>query len=289
MLHLLRLRPTPDDLKRMNGDGFEPHSTHVFRSWTAFLRESAPPESLDELNPKDATRVEKRRRLLTEIYEIAEMEEEYLTPGPGTQCIMHDCHISLTLVQQIGVVRTKRSMDQFLWSLNDDAAAPPCLRLKMRMVKMSSLRRHLLVARRNQRKDHEEIARSQRMRPEIWPDRCRHSASVLDLNWRKHQYQQRSTRRCTMNQHDLTEPLPQTTSWLSPSLPPSYRHQELQSLITMAFHCVATTVPQIRGRTALLTYRRKCTITTGFLPIHHPLPRSALRPQRKGLRRMCIR
>ena len=84
MLHLLRLRPTPDDLKRMNGDGFKPHSTHVSRSWTAFLRESAPPESLDELNPKDPTRVEKRRRLLTEIYEIAEMEEEYLAPGPGT-------------------------------------------------------------------------------------------------------------------------------------------------------------------------------------------------------------
>ncbi|KAK0265123.1 hypothetical protein LTS16_016212 [Friedmanniomyces endolithicus] len=86
MLHLLRLRPTPDDLKRMNGDGFEPHSTHVLRSWTAFLRESAPPESLDELNPKDATRVEKRRRLLMEIYEIAEMEEEYMTPGPDWRC-----------------------------------------------------------------------------------------------------------------------------------------------------------------------------------------------------------
>ncbi|KAK1811651.1 hypothetical protein LTR12_013990 [Friedmanniomyces endolithicus] len=86
MLHLLRLRPTPDDLKRMNGDGFEPHSTHVSRSWTAFLRESAPPESLDELNPKDPTRVEKRRRLLKEIYEIAEMEEEYLAPGPDWRC-----------------------------------------------------------------------------------------------------------------------------------------------------------------------------------------------------------
>ncbi|KAK0803781.1 hypothetical protein LTR59_004568 [Friedmanniomyces endolithicus] len=86
MLHLLRLRPTPDDLKRMNGDGFKPHSTHVSRSWTAFLRESAPPESLDELNPKDPTRVEKRRRLLTEIYEIAEMEEEYLAPGPDWRC-----------------------------------------------------------------------------------------------------------------------------------------------------------------------------------------------------------
>ncbi|KAK0798353.1 hypothetical protein LTR59_005799 [Friedmanniomyces endolithicus] len=86
MLHLLRLRPTPDELKRMNGDGFEPHSTRVSRSWTAFLRESAPPESLDELNPKDPTRVEKRRRLLKEIYEIAETEEDYLAPGPDWRC-----------------------------------------------------------------------------------------------------------------------------------------------------------------------------------------------------------
>ncbi|KAK0328815.1 hypothetical protein LTR82_000748 [Friedmanniomyces endolithicus] len=86
MLHLLRLRPTPDDLKRMNGDGFEPHSTHVSRSWTAFLRESATPESLDELRPKDPARVEKRRRLLKEIYAIAEMEEDYLAPGPDWRC-----------------------------------------------------------------------------------------------------------------------------------------------------------------------------------------------------------
>ncbi|KAK3116603.1 hypothetical protein LTR53_002837 [Teratosphaeriaceae sp. CCFEE 6253] len=84
MLHLLRLRPTPEELRVMNGENCEPHQMHKAESWTAFLREVAPWDGfLDDLDPTSAGRVEKRRQLLREIYEVAEKEEHYILTGRG--------------------------------------------------------------------------------------------------------------------------------------------------------------------------------------------------------------
>ncbi|TKA74279.1 hypothetical protein B0A55_06198 [Friedmanniomyces simplex] len=48
---------------------------------------ASTPDSLDEVPPKgDLVRVEKRRRLLKEIYEVAEWEEEYLNSGQDMGC-----------------------------------------------------------------------------------------------------------------------------------------------------------------------------------------------------------
>lgn len=76
-LHLLRLRPTPAQLKEWNKDCVEPHPTHVNRGWTDFLRELAPPSAVDDLREPD-DKTEERKKLLAQVYELAEREERYL-------------------------------------------------------------------------------------------------------------------------------------------------------------------------------------------------------------------
>lgn len=76
-LHLLRLRPTPAQLKEWNRDCVEPHKTHVNKGWTAFLRELAPPSIVDDSREPD-DKTEERQKLLAQVYELTEREERYL-------------------------------------------------------------------------------------------------------------------------------------------------------------------------------------------------------------------
>jgi len=79
MLHLLRLRPGPGELKRMNGDNCEP--LHYIGRWTEFLEDVAPAKILDGLEPTNRVRQDKRRQLLGQIYDVARMEEAYVDSG----------------------------------------------------------------------------------------------------------------------------------------------------------------------------------------------------------------
>ncbi|KAI7285244.1 hypothetical protein KC345_g1797 [Hortaea werneckii] len=85
LLHLLRLRPTPEQLKAWNKDTTEPNKTHRFRGWTAFLRELAPVDSLDDVSPTDKKMVRYRRQLFKELYDVAEMEQEWKEFGIDRQ------------------------------------------------------------------------------------------------------------------------------------------------------------------------------------------------------------
>ncbi|KAI7715358.1 hypothetical protein KC322_g2948 [Hortaea werneckii] len=85
LLHLLRLRPTPEQLKAWNKDTTEPNKTHRFRGWTAFLRELAPVDSLDDVSPTDKKMVHYRRHLFKELYDVAEMEQEWKEFGIDRQ------------------------------------------------------------------------------------------------------------------------------------------------------------------------------------------------------------
>lgn len=76
-MHLLRLRPEADQLRVWNNDKSEPHPTHKNVGWTAFLRELAPIDSLDEITPTAENKVKTRRDMLADVYRIAEMEEDF--------------------------------------------------------------------------------------------------------------------------------------------------------------------------------------------------------------------
>lgn len=82
-MHLLRLRPTPEDLKSWNNDMAEPNPTHVTRGWTAFLRELAPLDSVDAIDNGKPDKVKKRREYMKDLYDVAEMEEDFQTCGMG--------------------------------------------------------------------------------------------------------------------------------------------------------------------------------------------------------------
>ncbi|KAK5135974.1 hypothetical protein LTR08_004432 [Meristemomyces frigidus] len=85
LLHLLRLRPSPEQLKAWNNDTCEPHPVHVAQGWTEFLKKCAPIDSLDDIPPTAEQRVEYRRKLLSDVYEIAQMEHDYLEHGMDHQ------------------------------------------------------------------------------------------------------------------------------------------------------------------------------------------------------------
>jgi len=81
-LHLLRLRPTPAQLKEWNKNCVEPHPTHVNRGWTEFLKNLAPPSIVnDSREPDDKT--EERQKLLDQIYDLTDREERYVNGEIG--------------------------------------------------------------------------------------------------------------------------------------------------------------------------------------------------------------
>ncbi|KAI7491334.1 hypothetical protein KC351_g3 [Hortaea werneckii] len=77
--------PTPEQLKAWNKDTTEPSKTHRFRGWTAFLRELTPVDSLDDVSPTDKKMVHYRRKLFKELYDVAEMEQEWKEFGIDRQ------------------------------------------------------------------------------------------------------------------------------------------------------------------------------------------------------------
>ncbi|EME43175.1 hypothetical protein DOTSEDRAFT_72529 [Dothistroma septosporum NZE10] len=77
-LHLLRLRPDPDQLKIWNKDKTEPNSTHLYHGWTAFLKESAGAEIFDELPKEDKVRTESRKAMMEQMYRVAQLEQDFL-------------------------------------------------------------------------------------------------------------------------------------------------------------------------------------------------------------------
>lgn len=76
-LHLLRLRPSPQQLKAWNDDTTEIHKTHEHCGWTEFLRELAGPDLFDDLPKEAPNRVKLRQTLLAQMYAVAAMEEEF--------------------------------------------------------------------------------------------------------------------------------------------------------------------------------------------------------------------
>ena len=79
-IHLLRLRPTPEQLKLWNKGTAEPHPTHSFVGWTAFLEELLSPKDLDQVNElrNDSDKLRQRQSYLRDLYEVARMEEEFV-------------------------------------------------------------------------------------------------------------------------------------------------------------------------------------------------------------------
>lgn len=66
----------------MNDSHSEPTKTHQLEGWTRFLQELAPLDCLDEMPEPDAKwKAEKRKQLLTELYAVAEMEEQFKDGG----------------------------------------------------------------------------------------------------------------------------------------------------------------------------------------------------------------
>jgi hypothetical protein len=82
-LHLLRLRPTPEDLKQWNKGCVEPHQTHVAKGWTEFLKELAPPSIFDDMREPEIKEQQERQKLLSQIYDLTKKEEEYRTGEIG--------------------------------------------------------------------------------------------------------------------------------------------------------------------------------------------------------------
>ena len=93
-LHLLRLRPSPETLKKWNEDKTEPNATHMYDGWTAFLKESAGPEIFDELPKEDKIRTEQKKKLMGEMYQVAQMEEDYLKGGCGEHFPVLTFHVA---------------------------------------------------------------------------------------------------------------------------------------------------------------------------------------------------
>lgn len=79
-LHILRLRPNVDQLVdwNQNRDADELRKTYESHGWTGLLKQMTPKTIFDGL---DSDQPEKRRRrdtILTQMYDVAQMEEEYL-------------------------------------------------------------------------------------------------------------------------------------------------------------------------------------------------------------------
>jgi hypothetical protein len=84
-LHLLRLRPSLQQLKNWNADLQGPNKTLETRGWTAFLRELTPSTTLDGLgkSPESAEKVRQRQKDMNDMYKIAEKEEAFIKGERG--------------------------------------------------------------------------------------------------------------------------------------------------------------------------------------------------------------
>lgn len=104
-------------LKALNKDATELHPTLLIGQWTAFLKELAPVNCLDDLEEGHDEDTDKRREIrrqyLDDLYRIAEMEEHYLIGDRGQSQLSHfRCLMKLTLYAD--------STDQFHYRDHDD-------------------------------------------------------------------------------------------------------------------------------------------------------------------------
>ena len=85
-MHLLRLRPTVQQLRSWNKDAVEPYKTLDTRGWTAFLRELTPASILEGLGPKvePDEKLERRQKIMDDMYDVAEKEEGFLRGERGS-------------------------------------------------------------------------------------------------------------------------------------------------------------------------------------------------------------
>ena len=90
-IHLLRLRPTVEQLKSWNKDGFEPSKTLETCGWTAFLRELTGQYSLEGLEPRE--KLVHRKRILEDLYDIAEKEESFFRGECGRFAEIFPCYL----------------------------------------------------------------------------------------------------------------------------------------------------------------------------------------------------
>ena len=86
LIHLLCLRPLPEDVQQWNGNTAEFNNSHAYRStghWTSFLRGLTPLSLFDEVFREPQEKVERRPELVNEIFRVAELEEGYSEDANG--------------------------------------------------------------------------------------------------------------------------------------------------------------------------------------------------------------
>ncbi|KAF2212035.1 hypothetical protein CERZMDRAFT_84978 [Cercospora zeae-maydis SCOH1-5] len=151
-LHFLRLRPSPDQLKKWNRCDMEPSTTHIERGWTAWLRELAGHEVFDDLPKGSSHRIEHRRCLMDQMYAVAEMEEEYLNDaidGHTTYTYVdegEDCKKYSTKRYRPASTASSPDYDEpRTHSVSDDGSRPPTKRMKRDSASpaASGMERHL--------------------------------------------------------------------------------------------------------------------------------------------------
>ena len=69
-LHLLRLRPTLEQLDLWHNETREPNKVHVDHGSTAFLKDLAPPLVIDELEPERPEKAQCLRKDLERMYKL---------------------------------------------------------------------------------------------------------------------------------------------------------------------------------------------------------------------------
>ena len=85
-LHILRLRPSSQQLKKWNGDLYVPNKTLETRGWTAFLQEQTQFSSMLVglgKSPEPEEKLRLRQKILDDLYHIAGEEEGFLKGDRG--------------------------------------------------------------------------------------------------------------------------------------------------------------------------------------------------------------
>lgn len=86
-LHILRLRPTIQQLKDWNDGLHTPNKAQQADRWTAFLEEHTLPSIFDALgkSPDPEEKLRHRQKVLRQMYRVAAAEEAYFK-GERGQC-----------------------------------------------------------------------------------------------------------------------------------------------------------------------------------------------------------
>jgi hypothetical protein len=82
----LRLRPEPKKLQEWNkGECSKLHEIYSSGQWTKLLEELFPPRILEGIKGPKGTKQERRQELLTQLYNLSRLEEEYLQDKVGPE------------------------------------------------------------------------------------------------------------------------------------------------------------------------------------------------------------